>query len=400
MSQLRVRKKNKSGYTYNNAAQLLQSGNSFFDALEKLIDGAAHEIHFQTYIFAEDETGLRVSDALMRAARRGVRIFMLLDAYGSGNLSNAFVNKMKAEKIELRFFGRLFREGKFHIGRRLHRKVIVIDGITSVVSGINISNNYNLFPGSPPWLDFGIIVTGDVSRKLELICKQSWLKIRFATLSKKLKQQPEQSVDMVKRPVKMRVRQNDRKIGKSQVAGSYYSLIRQAQESIVIVGGYFLPGRKGRRLLKKASKRGVSIRLIVAERSDVGLMRNAMLYLYDWLLRNKIQIYEYLPANVHGKVIVADKKIMSIGSYDLNTLSTYSNIELNLDIDDQILAFHLHDQLDEIMKRDCKKITEQFFKTRRGLNKRFSRWVAYRVVKSLFILSIWLSRKDKEDIYQ
>ena len=385
---------------FNNTAQLFTSGRSFFDALENLIDHSENEIHFQTYIFADDETGQRVSQALIRAARRGVKIFMLLDAYGSNSLSTALINKMKAEKIELRFFGRLFKEGRFHIGRRLHRKVIVIDGITSIVSGINISNNYNSFPGNSPWLDFSIITKGDVSKKIDLICKQSWLKIRFRRLSKKLKQPAGENFYDLKRPIKMRVRQNDWKIGKSQVAGSYYQLIRQAEESLIIVGGYFLPGGKGRRLLRKASSRGVAIKLIVAERSDVGLMRNAMLFLYDWLLKNRIQIFEYLPSNVHGKAIVADKKMISIGSYDLNTLSTYSNIELNLDIDDRILAFHFHDQLEEIIRRDCKKITEQHFKTRSGMRKRFSRWLAYRLVKSLFILSIWLSRKDKEDIYQ
>lgn len=400
MSEPRLRKRNRSGYVFNNTAQLHTSGPDFFETLVKLIDSAIYEIHFQTYIFAEDETGLLIADALIRAAKREVNIFLLMDAYGSKSLSTFFINRMKAENIELRFFGQFFKKGKFHIGRRLHRKVIVIDGTTSVVSGINISNNYNSFPEDPAWLDFSIVVKGDVSGKLHLICKQSWLKIRFKKLSKKLQEDAQQRFYNTDHPVKLRVRENDWKFGKNQAAKSYYQLIRQAQKSLTIVGGYFLPGRKARRLLRKASERGVVIKLIVAARSDVGILRNAMLFLYSWLLRNKIEIYEYQPSNVHGKVIVADKKKFSIGSYDMNTLSTYSNIELNLDVADEIMANRLNDLLEKIIDNDCRSITEDFFKTKENIRNRFTRWLAYRIVKSLFVLSIWLSRKDEGEAYQ
>ncbi len=221
MSERDLRKRNRSGYVFNNTARLHQSGRDFFETLEKLIDSAVHEIHFQTYIFSEDETGHLIAEALIRAAKRGVKIFLLMDAYGSNSLSNVFIKKMKTENIELRFFGQLFKKGKFHIGRRLHRKVIVIDGATSVVSGINISNNYNSFPGSPAWLDFSMVVTGDVSKKLHFICNQSWLKIRFKRLSKKLQQDGQQPFQPVDHAVKLRVRQNDWKFGKNQAARSF-----------------------------------------------------------------------------------------------------------------------------------------------------------------------------------
>ena len=387
-------KKNRSGYTFNNTARLLKSGNAFFDALEELIDSAIHDIHFQTYIFEEDETGERIIRALVRAAHRGVKIFLLLDAYGSANLSEKFTSRMKDAGIEFRWFGRLFRNGKFHIGRRLHRKVVVADEFASIVSGINISNQYNNINGHTAWLDFGVLVKGDVSKKLYLICRQSWYKIRFKRFSRQPELLTMRHVEG-SATVRIRPRQNDRKIGKKQVAGSYYRLIRKTTESITIVGGYFLPGIKARWLLKKASDRGVVIKLIIAENSDVGIMRNAMLYLYDWLLRNKIRIYEYSPSNVHGKVIIGDKKLISIGSCDMNTLSTYSNIELNLDIDDEAIAVGLDKELEEIIERDCKAVTPDIFKKRSGVSRRVLRWLSYRIVKSLFVLSFWLAKKEK-----
>ncbi len=398
MSGIGSEKKNRNGYSFNNSAQLLRSGHEFFDALENLVDSAVHDIHFQTYIFEEDETGERIARALIRAANRGVKIFLLLDAYGSANLSDSFLNRIKNAGIEFRLFGKLFRNGTFHIGRRLHRKVVVADEFTSIVSGINISNNYNNLPGSTTWLDFGVLVKGEVSKKLYLICRQSWLKIRFKRLSKKPELFPTKFLDEFSSSVKIRVRQNDRKIGKNQVARSYYQQIRQATESITIVGGYFLPGTRAKRLLRKASDRGVRIKLIVAENSDVGIMRNAMLYLYDWLLRNHILIYEYRPSNVHGKLIIADKKLISIGSCDMNTLSTYSNIELNLDIDDHTIAASLNADLEKIIALDCEAVTGPVFKARSGISRRLLRWLSYRIVKSLFVLSFWLARKEKGEI--
>lgn len=386
--------KNRSGYTLNNTARLLKSGNEFYDALEDLIDSAVHDIHFQTYIFEEDETGERIITALVRAANRGVKIFLLLDAYGSANFSEDFVRRIKESGIEFRWFGRIFRNGKFHIGRRLHRKVVVADEFASIVSGINISNHYNNLNGHVAWLDFGVLVKGEVSKKLYLICRQSWYKIRFKRFAKK------PALHMVRHvegtaAVRIRIRQNDRKIGKIQVTRSYYQLIREATESITIVGGYFLPGIKARWLLKKASERGVVIKLIIAENSDVGIMRNAMLYLYDWLLRNGIRIYEYVPSNVHGKVIIADRKMISIGSCDMNTLSAYSNIELNLDIDDIAIAIRLNKELENIITRDCKAVAPNIFRIKSNWRKRLLRWISYRIVKSLFVLSFWLAKKEK-----
>src|SRR6185295_7172618 len=99
------------------------------------------------------------------------------------------------------------------------------------------------------------------------------------------------------------------------------------------------------------------IQIIIAAQSDVKLQRLAILYLYQWMIRNKITIYEYMPANVHGKALIADKRFVSIGSYDLNNLSTYSNIELNLDIADENFASAFQTELEKIALDDCRLIT-------------------------------------------
>jgi cardiolipin synthase A/B len=371
--------------------QLLQSGSSFFDALIKSIDSAIEEIHFQTYIFEKDETGLQVAAALLRAASRGVKIYLLLDAYGSGRLPKDFIRELRTAGIQLKFYGPIFARGSFHIGRRLHRKVIVFDKKTAIVTGINISDNYNKTNRLTPWLDFAVIVEGTVAYRLRSICLQRWQKKPFRRMPK---------AEKVHLPLtnKITVRQNDWLRRLRQVSSTYKNQIRRSRHSLLFVGGYFFPGGYIRKLLKRAIERGVSIRIILAAESDVPLQRNAVEYLYQWMLRNGIRIYEYIPSNVHGKVLIADKKFVSLGSYDLNNLSNFSNIELNLDIDDEKFAASFLQHIEKIIAADCRLITKEELYKRSNLWKRFKHWISYQIVKTLFVLAFWLS--NKEDDYQ
>lgn len=392
------RRSKKDRYTIHNSVNLLLSGEEFFGTLEKLIRSAEQEIYFETYIFESDETGKRIASALIEASRlRKVRIYLLVDAYGSQKLSASLIREMKDAGIEFRQYGRLYYKGRLHIGRRLHRKVVVIDGRTAVVGGINISNNYNDIGGSIAWLDFAVIAEGDVCKRIHYICHQRWNNFAFPRFSGKRGWTSPEPREERKMHTLVRVGQNDFLRQKNQVAMSYRQAIRQSMSSILIVGGYFLPGGQMRRLLRNASRRGVDITLLVSAKSDVKVSIYARQYLYSWLFRNKIRIYEYLPSNVHGKVLVTDRKFVSIGSYDLNNLSTYINIELNLDIYDEEFAKRVLSVTDEILKKDCKLVTEEDYRLRAGLWHKVVIWAAYRFIKTLFVLLLWVSKRKEKD---
>jgi cardiolipin synthase len=390
--------------------KLLNSGKHFFEELERLIDQAVEEIHFQIYIFENDETGHLIADALLRAAERGVKIYLLIDAFGS-NISEDRLTKIKSKGGQVQLFGPLFKGGRFHVGRRLHRKVIVFDRKIAITGGFNISNNYNEIREKRSWLDFAVIAEGSIVTKLYSVCLRRWVK---KSLRKKIietiKSGTFKSKNIVarsrrlmsRRPSFQRtggvyVRENDWLKGINEANATYQREIKKAKHSLFIVGGYFLPGGRMRRIIRHATKRGVNIQIILAAHSDVKLQRLAILYLYHWMLRNKITIYEYLPANVHGKTLIADKQFVSIGSYDLNNLSTYSNIELNLDIDDEAFASSFQAELEKISLDECRLVTLDELYRRSNLWRRSKHWFAYQVVKSLFMLSSWLARKDEED---
>jgi cardiolipin synthase len=398
MSQSSIAKKYKSGERYitRNSVEWVQSGRNYFGRLVELIDSAKHEIHLQTYIFASDETGKEIANSLMRAAVRKVSVFLLVDAYGSQTLSSDLISRMKESGINFRKYGVLYSRGRFHIGRRLHQKVTVIDGHTSIIGGINISDHYNE-TDTPAWLDFAVILTGNASRRLLYLCRRRWTGFQFSRSARKnLLKMDLKSIEFTGRsPV--RIRRNDFIKNKNEIAISYRNAFRNAGQSILLVGGYFLPGGRTRRIMKKAIERGVTIDILVSEHSDVAMVTLSRRYLYDWLMRNGIAVYEYKPANVHGKVLIVDGKLTSIGSYDLNNLSTYSNIELNVEIFDESFSKSLSSNIERIMREDCIRVTAENPYRKTTIFSKLIMWFSYRFVKTLFILSVILAGKRERE---
>jgi cardiolipin synthase len=379
-------------YLSNHTAEWLVSGPKYFERFIELIDQATQEIQLQTYIFIDDETGKMVGEALLRAAERGVSVFVLIDAYGSQAMTSAFRKRLEEAGIHLRNYGELYSKGRFHIGRRLHRKILLIDGHTAVIGGINIANHYAGTNKMGPWLDFAIVVSGPVCSKLEMICRQRWKDFKFKKTSNST-----QKPLLEFKNLAVRVRRNDFIHNQNEITITYRQAIRRAEKSLTIVGGYFLPGGRTRRLLKAAVRRGVEINVLVAEKSDVGIMVNARKYLYGWLAENGIHVYEYHASNVHGKVLVVDAKWTTIGSYDLNNLSTYSNIELNLDINNILFSENLYLYIKDIMMNRSKEVTAENSYLKENIFTTFKNWLSYRFVKIMFVLTFLLAGKREKE---
>lgn len=379
-------------YVPGNSAEWMESGQKYFQKLCDLIDLAEEEIHLQTYIFIDDETGKKIAKALIRAAIRGVSVFILVDAFGSKGISGSCLKSFTDVGIRVKKFGELYSRGRFHIGRRLHRKLLVIDQKIAVVGGINISDQYAGTKISLPWLDFAVLVSGQICFKLALIGRGRWKEHVFS--KKRLKPL---KIPLKFNSVLLRVRRNDFIRNQNEIAIGYRKAIRRAEKSILIVGGYFLPGGRTRRLFRNAVRRGVEVKILVAEKSDVGIMVNARKYLYSWLTENGIKVFEYNPSNVHGKVLVIDNKWTTIGSYDLNNLSSYSNIELNLDIKNEIFSENISDYINDLIVHKSKEITLQSTLLQQTIIVKLKCFLAYRFVKIMFVLTFLLAGKMKEE---
>jgi cardiolipin synthase A/B len=372
-------KRPTTDYLRHNKARLIRGGREYFDLLLKLIDEASESIHFQTYIFDADETGREVSDALIRASERGVKIYLLLDAYGSQALSDEFANRWKSVGILFRRFQPLFKSKRFYLGRRLHHKVVVVDSTHCTVAGLNISNRYNDTSEGPAWLDWALYVQGDIAPALEEICKSRMrLKKRTATSAPKVK---------IEEQCPIRVRVNDWVRRKRQIYRSYLEMFRDARSRITIMSAYFLPGRQFRKHIEAAIRRGVKIKVIVTGDADVFMVKYAERYIYRWLFKNNIEVYEYRKNVLHGKLALADGQFMTVGSYNVNNLSAFASVEMNLDVNDPQFVNDAEKRIEEIVAQDCVRITEKKFNRQYNAFNRAVHRSSYEIFRFLLFLS-------------
>ncbi len=359
----------KNKFTIQNKVRLVQGGSVYFSLLLQLIAGAKESIHLQTYIYENDDTGLLIARALKEAVLRNVQVHLMVDGYASQALPDSFIKELKDAGIHFRFFEPVFKSSRFYFGRRMHHKVVVADAKVAMVGGVNISNRYNDRPGHPAWLDFALHAEGEVAKELCVLCWKSWkgypMNMGITPCEEKILPfdfSPEERSEV-------RMRRNDWVRRKNQISSTYVQLLRTSEKEVTILCSYFLPGVFIRRQMLAAIKRGVSIRVIAAGKSDVKVAKSAERWLYDWLLRNGIQLFEYRQNILHGKLAVCDEQWMTLGSYNINNISAYASIELNLDVRNPAFVKSVRQTLEEIIEKDCDRISfEKHKRTKKSSN--------------------------------
>ncbi|HEY4107447.1 phospholipase D-like domain-containing protein [Puia sp.] len=384
------------GYTHHNKVRLVHGGKDYFEMIVRLIDGAQKTIHLQTYIFDGDETGLMVSDALLRAAARKVEINVLLDGYASQGLSREIIGQWKSAGIRFRWFWPLLKAKKFYLGRRLHHKVIVVDAARGMAGGVNISDRYNDIGDVKAWLDRALFVEGQAALKLHIICRDMWTRAYWKTTNPKKDEFTWVPAFVPDAECLVRVRRNDWVQGKNEISRSYVEMFRQARSHIIVLSAYFLPGAILRKQMTQAARRGVAIRIIVGGVSDVPISRLAEQYMYRWLFRNRIRVFEYQDTVLHGKMATYDGAWVTGGSYNVNQISAYASVELNLDVRNEKFASCVEQELESLIRDHCKEIIAEEYFQHTGHLRRLLQWGAYETVRVLFFLFTFYWRQERE----
>lgn len=325
--------------------RILNSGDDFFSALIELIEQSLREIHLQTYIFNWDTTGQRIWEALLRAAERGVNVHILLDDFGSASFRDVIAGKILPDRIRLRFFGSYRHWNHLYWGRRLHHKVVIADDSRALIGGINIADHYSGWGGETAWLDFGISITGDGCIEMAAICRRLWGNRRAA--------HRRSSPHL---PAAISILQHDYFRRKRQIQKSYLQSIRKAEKEITLFASYFMPGRSMRMALARASKRGVKVKLVLQGISDVPFVKAATQYLYGYCQQHHMEIYEWERSVLHAKAAVVDGTWLTIGSYNLNHLSAYASIEMNLAVREASCAAAFSDCLHDLIGDGARRI--------------------------------------------
>jgi cardiolipin synthase len=372
---------------------LVHSGEDYFSRLERIILESKFEIHIQTYIFDYDSTGLRIISALKEAASRNVKVYILIDGFGSLSFPTEIINELLKIGIELRIFSPFFSANSLYIGRRLHHKIIVSDAKTALIGGINIADKYHGTDKTPPWLDYAVEINDEnIAKSLQELCRDIYFKNRIIRRKKIISLYEKTNINSVS------VLQNDWLKRKNEVFKTYINKINTAEKEIVIVSSYFLPGKKLIKTLKKASQNKVTIKLILSGISDVPMARRASCHLYSKLLRYNIELYEWKKSVLHGKIAVIDTNWTTIGSFNLNNLSSFASIEMNVAIDSEEFATDYLVHLNEIIAQ-CDRITPETLKSTHGLTSKFTNWISYWVSRTAEIIVTYIPHKRFRKFY-
>ena len=344
-----------------NKLALLQNGTEYFPQLCADIDAAKSFIYLESYIFAADKTGGMVSRALQQAARRGLVVCVLLDGFGSDNLPQSWLDELINAGVQVHIFRREIYRFKLrrHRLRRLHRKLVALDGQVAFVGGINIIDDLAKNDhGSSPRFDFAVRIEGSVAGEIHFIMRHLWGSVsrahglhreRFS--GQKIETTPH--IDLLLR---------DNLRHRRDIERAYLIALGRAHSEVLIASAYFLPGRIFRRTLIQAARRGVRVVLLLQGRVEHRLLHYATHALYLQLLEAGIEIYEYRASFLHAKVAVVDGMWSTVGSSNIDPFSLLLAREANLVVTDAGFATALREKLYAAIKQDAQRINLMHWK--------------------------------------
>jgi len=348
------------GWHGNNRVTLLENGEEFFPRVFEAIRRAETEILLETFILFEDKVGYELRDLLVEAAQRGVRITISLDGFGCGELTTGFLASLSDAGVRLQMFDPAPRRLGIRTNwfRRLHRKIVVVDGVIAFIGGINFSadhlgdfgpeakQDYSVEIKGPAVVDihhFALLQSGRPSRA------KYWWQRRRSRRNELAFNDHDGQVRLVYR---------DNHEHQTDIEEVYLQVLRSAQRRVVIANAYFFPGYRLLREIRNAARRGVEVRLILQGQPDMMIAKLAARMLYSYRLKAGGVIYEYCERPLHGKVALLDEDWSTVGSSNLDPLSLSLNLEANVLIRDRTFNRELFERLDYLSRNHCTVMPE------------------------------------------
>lgn len=354
------------GWQSNNRVQLLENGEEYFPRVFEALRQAQNEILIETFILFEDKVGNELQNILIEAAQRGVRVNISLDGFGCGELSTGFLAALSAAGVRLQIFDPAPRTFGLRTNwfRRLHRKIVVVDGEVAFLGGINFSADHLADFGPEAKQDYSVEVQGPAVVDIHhFVLLQNgrparakyWWQRRHLRRKELASSEHDGQVRLVYR---------DNREHQTDIEEVYLQVLRKARRRVVIANAYFFPGYRLLREIRNAARRGVEVRLILQGQPDMLVAKLAARLLYDYLLNDGVVIYEYCDRPLHGKVALVDEEWSTVGSSNLDPLSLALNLEANVLIRDRAFNRELFERLDELTHEHCTSMPEN--RTPRG----------------------------------
>ncbi len=360
-----------------NRVKLLRDGRETYPAMLDAISKASVSVHLETYTLADDFIGRRFAEAMAAAARRGLDVRLLCDAIGSAGLSERFLGELAAAGVRTAMFHPIapWRKG-WALNKRDHRKMLVVDGATGFVGGLNISKEY--VPeeeGGDGWRDTHLEICGPAVGAIAEMFRWAWR--HAAGEEVHLPDPPRPVPDGVPAKVIGNRLFRDRHL----IRAEYAKVIRGAERFVLISNAFFVPDRRIRRSLAQAARRGVRVEVMVPDRSDVPAATYAGRALYARLLKNGIRLFLWPKKMLHAKTAVVDGIWSTVGSYNMNHRSLFHDLEATATILDRAFGAEMVEMFEED-KRRCRELTLREWEARP--------WRERVIEKLCYLIRYWL----------
>lgn len=356
-----------------NRLETLETGKARLAAILDLIDQARDSLRVIFYIFASDEAGTQVRDALVRAARRGVVVRLLLDGYGSSDTDARFFQPLADAGGAFCMF--LPRYGRRYLIRN-HQKLVIADERRAIIGGANVENAYLTDEGDNYWRDLWLLIEGSAcvpaSRYFDSLFL--WTQTKGAKLR-------------TLRRIVMRYSQSEGPLQwkfsgplsrKNRLQAALARELGAAHE-LDLIAAYFSPPWSFLRRLRRIARNGRA-RVITAAKSDNNATIAAARHTYSRLLRRGVEMYEYQPAKLHTKLAIVDD-VVHVGSANLDFRSLFINMEVVLRVDDPAFAAAMRAYFERELK-NCERITPALHRQRATWWRRIKWTISYWLVTS------------------
>ena len=348
-----------------NRAEILNNGDEIVAGMIGAIREAKRTVNLESYIFKNDKAGGIFTDALSEAARRGVEVRVLVDGTGSSRVG-PLLERMKKAGVKAYVFHPIRLWSLYKIGRRTHRKILVVDGTVSFTGGFCIADDWLGDARNPKeWRDMMVRATGPVSAQMQAIFSEDWTYTSGEILAgDKFYPRIAPAGDVEAQGIKV-----SRGDSSSLAKILYFLAIESARKSIHIQNAYFVPDAQIREALVQAARRGVDVRIMIpGKHIDMPFVRMASRIHYGELLTGGVKIFEYNRTMMHNKDAVVDGLFSTIGSINFDARSLRENEEESLVFYDRDFAARLEATF-EADEKSCAEVTYARWKRRSFLQR-------------------------------
>ncbi|MEJ8856353.1 cardiolipin synthase [Variovorax robiniae] len=312
------------------SVDLLSGGAQTFDAIFEAIAAARHHVHIEYYIFEPDHIGTALRDLLIRKAKEGVAVRLLLDALGSKRIGRKFMAPMLEAGIHVALFHdtRIGRRLRPVTNYRTHRKIVVCDGLVGFTGGVNITDAEDRRTRPDAYHDVHVRIEGTAVRWLQITFIEDWT---YAT-GEHLRQLHEKLVDLMPEvepgeiPVQIVTSGPDNSL--EAIHRVHLSAINSSTHRAWLTTPYFVPGEPALMALTSAALRGVDVRVLVPRRSDSLIVSAAARSYFDELLAAGVKVWEYKERMLHSKTLVVDDNCAMVGTANFDNRSFRLNYEV------------------------------------------------------------------------